>query len=244
MERRRFSLSSKALRNLSRFRALLTDAQQPLIKGWVAPGANRAKHFDVTTALNRIDQPDSQVEGGVSARLALREATRQAHERVDRLFAPLKLDSAEGYATFLGAQAAAFVPVEAGLDAAGADDILADWPRRRRAADLLGDLARLNQPAPAPAAAPIFHGEAQILGAVYVLEGSRLGGTLMKRKVPEGWPTAFLSAADPSLWRSLTAYLDARLTTPSDLQAAIGAAASVFAVFERAARDRLGAAAA
>lgn len=171
-------------------------------------------------------------------------ATREAHERVDRLFAPLKLDAAEGYATFLEAQAAAFVTVEAALDAAGAGDVLKDWPQRRRASELLGDLAQLKRAAPASRAGPVFEGEAQILGAVYVLEGSRLGGTLMKRKVPEGWPTAFLSSADPSLWRALTGHIDARLIAPSDLQAAIDAATAVFAVFERAAHDRLGAAAA
>lgn len=198
----------------------------------------------MTATLDRIDGPGSELEHGLSARFALREATRDAHERVDRLFAPLQLDTAEGYGTFLEAQAAAFVTVEAALDAAGAGDVLSDWPQRRRASQLLDDLAQLRRPAPVAVAAPVFHSEAEILGAVYVLEGSRLGGTLMKRKVPEGWPTAFLSSADPSLWRVLIARLDARLTLPSDQQAAIDAADSVFTVFERAARDHPGVASA
>jgi len=168
----------------------------------------------------------------VSARAALRAATAAEHERVDRLFSSADLGAIDGYRRFLVAQAAAFLPIEAALEAAGAAQVLADWPQRRRSHLLRADLAALEAVEPAPVAAPRFPGEAAILGGVYVLEGSRLGAAVLKRGVAAAAPTDFLSAPqEPGSWRKLLENLDRVLYGPDQIGAAVGAARTVFEGF-------------
>ena len=180
-----------------------------------------------------------------SARSALRHATSSDHERVDAAFSRFDLASRDGYGAFLVAQAAAHLPVEAALDEAGVVRILPDWPQRRRGERLRADLAAMGLAEPAadtgiqalPAA---LADEAGMLGAVYVLEGSRLGGALLRRSVPDGLPVTFLDAGDSATWRTLLATLDERLCSEQDRAHAVSAAARVFAVFEASGRSMAG----
>ncbi len=170
----------------------------------------------------------------MSARTALRTATRAEHDRVDAEFSAHDLNSRDGYARFLRAQAAAHLPVERAIEAAGATDLLPDWAARRRADALLADLAELGV---APAAEENFtigRGEASLLGAIYVLEGSRLGGAVLRRQISAGLPARFLSPGAPGAWRSLTDRLDERLRSPAAIDEAIASARAVFACFEAA----------
>lgn len=175
-----------------------------------------------------------------SARVALRSETAEAHERLDALFSRFDLSDRPGYAAFLQAQAGAFLAVEAALDCAGAGELLHDWEKRRRSEALLGDLRALALPH-RPATSPVFVTEADILGGVYVLEGSRLGGAVLRRTVPRSLPTAFLSHGEPSAWRRFVEVLDQRLTSPADLSQAALVATSVFQTFETHATRILGA---
>ena len=167
----------------------------------------------------------------MSARFALRAATSEAHERLDARFSRFDLAHPSDYQAFLLAQAGAFLPVEAALDATGAERIVPDWPQRRRAKALLADLAALGLVTPAPVAVPALNGEAAVLGAAYVLEGSRLGGAMLQRQVPDSLPKAFLCAGNPKLWRAFVTDLDQRLSSPTDIAAAAAAASSVFEAF-------------
>lgn len=168
----------------------------------------------------------------MSVRAALRAATAAEHERVDRLFSTADLGAIEGYRRFLVAQAAAFLPVEAALDAAGATQVLADWPQRRRGDLLRADLAALGATEPEPVAPPSFASDAAILGGIYVLEGSRLGGAMLKRAVAAEAPAAFLSAPqEAGSWRKLLENLDRILYAPDQIEAAVGAARTVFERF-------------
>lgn len=175
-----------------------------------------------------------------SARFALRTATAEAHERLDRLFSRFDLSDRGGYREFLTAQAGAFLVVEAALDRAGAGEILPDWDDRKRSHALTEDVRALSIAAN-EVVAPTFKTEAEILGGVYVLEGSRLGGAMLLRRVPAGMPTAFLSPGAPSAWRALVSVLDERLNSPTALNEAVGAATSVFHAFETSANRILGA---
>ena len=177
----------------------------------------------------------------MSARAALRAATADSHERVDAAFSRFDLSSADGYRRFLLAQAGALLPVEAELDQAGAETVLPDWPGRRRGAVLRADLAALNVTPPELFPGPSFlSGKAPMLGAIYVLEGSRLGGAVLKQAVPSHFPKGFLEARQAAgSWRKLLRTLDLFLTRPEDLGAAIAAATEVFARFEHQAKAQV-----
>ncbi|UVO50259.1 biliverdin-producing heme oxygenase [Sphingomonas sp. SUN019] len=179
------------------------------------------------------------MSASVSARSALRAATSDHHERVDAAFSSANLADRDHYGCFLMAQAAAHLPVEEALAKGGIAGILPDWAARERGALLRADLAALGRTSPESDATLAFDDPAAMLGAVYVLEGSRLGGALLKRSVPADFPTAFLGASDSAAWRRLMAVLDERLDTDAARLIAINAAAQVFTLFERKARQFL-----
>lgn len=172
------------------------------------------------------------------ARFRLRDATAASHRRVDAAFSAFDLAQPAGYRDFLAAQHAALQPIEAALTTAGAAGVLADWPARRRAALLVADLADLGV-TPSRPLEPAFSvsGAAALLGAIYVLEGSRFGGAVLARRLAPGAPARFLgAAANAHAWRALVASLDLHLDGPRELQAAVSAARATFDVFETAAR--------
>ena len=116
-------------------------------------------------------------------RQALRDATMANHHRVDALFSHFSFDSASGYGAFLQAHARALAPLEA-----------VARPESRRLPQLAEDLAALGLPLPEPLALDEQGGEAFRWGALYALEGSRLGGAMLERRVPAGLPRAYLSS--------------------------------------------------
>lgn len=177
-----------------------------------------------------VDVASKPIPG--SARTALRLATASHHERIDRLFSRPDLTTGTGYRRFLSAQARAHLSVEAALTRAGAARVVEDWPARRRESHLLADFAALDFHPPMNRIAIEFDSDEAVLGGVYVLEGSRIGGALLKRHVSPALPSIFLGASDPVAWRSLLATLEARLVTPAQRDAAIAAAVNVFEVFE------------
>ena len=172
-----------------------------------------------------------------SARSVLRAATAPAHERVDRAFGHFDLTTATGYRNFLLAQAQPLVTVEAAVDAFGPVTILPDWPQRRRAPLIAADLADFDVPMPAPEPLLLSSMEAA-LGAIYVLEGSRLGGALLARNISMDLPGRFIRCpAAPKRWRGLIEVLDQILATPHQRDAAVSAARAVFDLFWRSARQ-------
>lgn len=170
-----------------------------------------------------------------SARHSLRSATAAAHDAVDRAFGAFDLADRQRYADFLTAQAAAFLPVEAAIDRSAPLRVLPDWPERRRSDSLRDDLTRLGVVASAQAEMRPFDTPEALLGAIYVLEGSRLGGRMLARGVPDAFPQSFLSAGNPALWRSLLAVVELNLVTGEQRATAITAARDVFALFEKGA---------
>ena len=172
----------------------------------------------------------------MSARSALRSATRAAHERVDAAFAAHDLAALPAYGRFLQAQAAALLPVERALGSAGADALAEAWDEHRRAPLLIADLAALEL-APGPfVTPPAYASDAHLAGGLYVIEGSRLGGAVLRRQVPGAFPSAFLSARQaPGRWPRFVANLDRLLYSPQRVESAIEAALATFACFETAA---------
>lgn len=168
-----------------------------------------------------------------SAHFRLREATAADHFQVDAAFARFDLGSAASYASFLQAHARALTPVEAAL--AGAQDLP---PWRPREALLAADLAALGRSFPQALAFDPGQGDGALHGALYVLEGSRLGGALLFRRLGTGLPGAYLSATHArGEWRTLMGEIDRRAAaSPSVwLDQAIDGARRAFDLFARAA---------
>jgi heme oxygenase len=174
--------------------------------------------------------------GSSSSRSRLRAATRREHATVDRLFSRFDLSRRDGYRAFLTATAAAHLGIEEALEAAGVGKVVGDWPQRRRAALLNADLEALGGTAPPPVPPPQLASEAEILGTLYVLEGSRLGGSLLSKRIGERAPARFLSApARSGAWRELLRLLDESLDSGAKLDEAVAAARACFRCYALAA---------
>jgi heme oxygenase len=169
------------------------------------------------------------------ARAALRAGTAADHERLDALFGRFRLDDPQDYRAFLSAHAMALVAIEQALDTADFAALLDDWPRRRRAGAIAADLAAIGEPVPPPLPAPPLDTPAARWGAAYVVEGSRLGGALLARSVPQGLPKSYLGLVQPpGMWRKFLEKLDKALPLPQDVAQATDSARATFGLFEQA----------
>ncbi|MBY8822390.1 biliverdin-producing heme oxygenase [Sphingomonas colocasiae] len=163
----------------------------------------------------------------------LREATRDEHDAVDRAFGSLGLESRTHYARFLRAHARILPAVERAADPA---TLLPGW--RGRTADLAADLAALDIATPESLPFSGLPGAAARWGAIYVIEGSRLGGAMLARGVPVDLPKAYLSAVHgPGGWRRIQAMIDAAADGAGALwhADAIDAARATFSAYRLAA---------
>jgi heme oxygenase len=173
-----------------------------------------------------------------SVRQMLRSATADLHAVVDARFSgPFDCDRA-AYVSFLLALARVVPPLEAQLEAAGVVRLLPDWPDRRRSAALRDDLDLLGTPMPGAAPVSQPRNEAQMLGMVYVLEGSRLGGKLLLRRVLDNPDPAVRAATrylghgvGRDLWRSFLERLEASAGAAAAPQDVVLGARTTFGLF-------------
>jgi heme oxygenase (biliverdin-IX-beta and delta-forming) len=166
----------------------------------------------------------------MSAHLLLRTATAREHERVDAAFGAFDLASANDYAAFLRAHYRAL---------AGLEQVLAEHPAlgvTGREQLLREDLAALGSALPEAMPFDPPESAGALYGAAYVIEGSRLGGVLLSRRVPAGLPSAYLQAGHaPGGWRAFLNRLDASAAGPVWVDEAIAAARATFARYAAAA---------
>jgi heme oxygenase (biliverdin-IX-beta and delta-forming) len=179
------------------------------------------------------------------SRKALREATAGAHDRVDAAFGRFDVTDRAGYAAFLRAHADVVSPLEAALPG---EQVTSDWDARKRGEMLKEDLAFLRETSPSQASATaenevwpaVDWSLPAIAGALYVLEGSRLGGRFIARQLPSGFPRAYLDGDQRAeKWQQLLSRIDEILNNPSALKTATAAALDIFAAFERSALRRM-----
>ena len=175
----------------------------------------------------------TQLAGESTAHSVLRSRTAAAHEAVDAAFGAFSLSEAGPYRNMLLAHAFVLPPLEAlllrhpGLPA---------W--RGRSNLLQADLAALGAAMPQPAAVESDWSEPALHGLLYVLEGSRLGGKMMARQVPEALPAAFLGAGhEKGEWRALLGALDEKAVSSGDawLTEVIEGALGGFGLYQSAA---------
>lgn len=163
----------------------------------------------------------------------LREATAAAHAGLERdLDWEARVATLAGYRALLSRLRGFHAAYEPAIAAALADAAFFD-PRRRLAA-LDADLHALSGEVPGPRpepAAPHLDSPGAALGALYVLEGSTLGGAVIGRHVArlhgESVPLAYYAGrgrATGPLWRSFRERLDSLPETESAAAFAAGIA--------------------
>jgi heme oxygenase len=171
----------------------------------------------------------------------LRNATADAHERLDARFGGLDLQNLADYRQFLEASAAALLPLETALIEAGVGRIFPDWKARSRRRAILNDLGVTGGDYyPLPVPRPLDFGG--VLGVMYVLEGSRLGAKVLLNKIVRSAnprvaaATAYLRhGAGQHLWPSFITELERHATTLTGDASAVGGALRAFDLFEQAA---------
>ncbi|MBO9670248.1 MAG: biliverdin-producing heme oxygenase [Sphingobium sp.] len=164
----------------------------------------------------------------------IRASTRADHDLVDALFETFDLASAPSYGMMLRAHAGALLPIEDWLASGG----IALWEPRGQS--LKADLTALGLPVPKTEPLLWARDEAAYWGTAYVLEGSRLGGAMIARRLQPGLPCAYLGRVHaPGHWRAFLAALDeGAIAGGAQWQAdAVAAAQRTFDAFARSARS-------
>ena len=169
---------------------------------------------------------------------AIREATCDSHRRLDLALSWLDLAQPRYYAGFLRSQADALFPLEHALEAGGIAEILPDWPQRARSAALEQDLTLMDVSA-TPFPAPRFDGPAQMLGAMYVLEASRMGARVMLARLAQQSDTSHATAYlkhgfGKRFWPTFLAVLESHPVAQADTASVVKGAELSFAMFESA----------
>lgn len=171
----------------------------------------------------------------------LKQATADAHRDLDTRLGALDLGRLPGYRRFLEINAAALLPLETALESSGVAVIFADWPQRARRAAMLADLARVGGANRASESVDRLSRNA-VFGALYVLEGSRLGAKYLLRSVAQSSDPVIASAtaylrhgAGQPLWQDFLHMLARQPFSPEDETEVIAGAQTAFSIFARAA---------
>jgi heme oxygenase len=168
-------------------------------------------------------------------RTLLRQATHDLHCELDALAGQLDLRQHADYCKYLLATAGPVIGLEVALEANHVEDIIGDWPHRRRRFSLALDLHALGLTVDA-IEVPQRWTASGMLGAVYVLEGSRLGAQVLLKRVEQSDDQRvlaachFLSGSDPTLWASFLRTLE-NADGAFDVNEMVAAARETFAIF-------------
>ncbi|MEK1943740.1 MAG: biliverdin-producing heme oxygenase [Pseudomonas sp.] len=172
-------------------------------------------------------------------RQRLRQLGAGLHQEVDDAYSALSLETADGYRRFLQAHAAALFSLEQTLEENAIDQLLEDWPQRRRSEALRADLQAFACAPVDVLSMPQQVSPAWCWGAAYVLEGSRLGGQVLARRLQAAQPGAPMDylghASTPGLWPSFLQRLESQAQGCDELELQRGVE-QAFGVFIQAAQ--------
>lgn len=160
-------------------------------------------------------ETQARAERTQSRRALLRVATEELHRKLDARFTPTDFTERTAYARFLERTARALLPLERALDRSVVSKQFVDWPTRRRSDALSQDLHELGIHRTDDSGVRQVELEpAQAFGALYVLEGSRLGSKVLlgftqsSKDQTVRSATRYLSANDAILWRTYLSTLE------------------------------------
>lgn len=165
----------------------------------------------------------------------MRSRTSDAHAAIDHAFGAYDLSDHKAYVTFLLAHARALPTAEAIIARC-----LALPPSRPRTPSLVSDLVMLECVMPP---ALTFDGstcEAVCWGFLYVVEGSRLGGAILAKRVGAGLPTTYLASLHQAgEWRAFATAIEveAMRHDAAWLDDAVRGAHECFDLYRRAAQE-------
>ena len=180
---------------------------------------------------------------------AIKSATSAAHSQTEKtLVTHIKaIRTKEEYAVLLSCLYSFYAPLEAPFNTWVAP-VLPDYAQRRKPASILHDIAVLGLPAPEQVSnqLPVIQTPSAALGCFYVLEGSVMGGAIIKKMVQGKCPdipdeafSFFLGYEQHNgvMWRNFLAQFNEVVTTEQQKTVAIAAANDCFAQFERSIVD-------
>lgn len=177
------------------------------------------------------------------ASAAIKGATALAHAKTEKalIYHIKHIQTEREYGKLLSCLYAFNAPVEQLLEP-WVKPVLADYDERRKSNRLLHDLQTLGITAPPPyQRLPAIANLAAALGCFYVLEGSVLGGVIIKKIIQEQCPKlpnnafGFFSGYDQQngmQWRKFLEQFDLLLNDAAKQSAAITAANDCFKQFE------------
>jgi len=174
----------------------------------------------------------------------IRSRTRPLHAQLESSFdLSASLASIPVYRDLLARYLSIYKPFEAVLAEESVETLaLISWPQRSRVAQLERDLAALGGQAaviPAPRL-PKLDDLSSLLGALYVVEGSSLGGQIIYRQIQQQLHLNATSGAaffygdgdgTGSSWKRFTSILEENITEP---ERAADAAEAMFLAFGQA----------
>ncbi|MDB5507049.1 MAG: hypothetical protein JWR75_1687 [Devosia sp.] len=165
-------------------------------------------------------------------RWQLRTRTADAHAALD--FAVGAFDTLPSYHRYLTAMSAFRLPLERQLAAQAWPVVIGDWRPRRIADHLLHDLADFDLPIPQTLAVAGSLGTPELLGALYVLEGSTLGARVLFGRAQQlglsaGFGARHLAVQNDGVatWRGFLGVLET--AEPFDLDRVAAGSLDVFA---------------
>lgn len=171
----------------------------------------------------------------------IKEATKTAHQQLEKIVVlrMKAIRSNEDYAEFLKCFYAYFSEVEKAIAPYITAAILPDYAERRHAVYLKNDIEALGFSTDRlPAVTiPVITNTLQALGALYVMEGSIMGGSIIVQMLAKSGITngvSFFSGygdATRTMWEKFVTVMNAQATTIAAEAIAIAAADETFTRF-------------
>lgn len=176
----------------------------------------------------------------------LREETKEAHQALERMLIPMirEIRSVADYVRLLGLMYGYHNPVERQLAIYLNDAIVPLYTQRRNSNALVKDmLAFTEEPVLTECATlPAITNEWQALGAMYVLEGSTLGGAVISRMLTRDASLGlecglrffdYYGEERITMWQSFKAALDAMPASAEEQDDTIATARDTFERFRQ-----------
>lgn len=175
----------------------------------------------------------------------LKNATLTAHQQTESLMMPVlkAIDNTESYARVLKMMYGFYKPVEEQIKAFITVEILPDIEQRHKAVLAKNDVINSGMPANfvAAGALPVINSIAQAFGALYVLEGSTLGGVYISRMLKQNEalqnvPLTFFDCYGEYtgfMWNTFKSAMDKTVVSQSDIDLAVHTANETFALLAK-----------